>query len=34
MIGRAVTLCAVLPGVFFGRPKPPGAELDPPGDPT
>jgi glycosyltransferase 2 family protein len=34
MIGRVVMLCAVLPGVFLGRPKPPAAELDPAGDPT
>jgi hypothetical protein len=34
MIGRVVLLCAVLPGVFFGRPKPPEAALDPAGDPA
>ena len=28
MIGRVVTLCAVLPGVFLGRPAPAGAELE------
>ena len=34
VVGRMVTLCAVLPGLFMGRPKPAAAELEPTRDPA